>query len=117
MAIQIKKSFSFLKEIVSAWSDHAAPRMGASLAFYTMCAIATLFVIILAIAGLWFGPEAAQKQLFSQVQGLVGQQGGEAIEAVVAAANKPKTGTWATIIAFITLFAGASGVFAELQAA
>lgn len=89
--------------------------MGAALAFYTLFAIAPLFVIVLAIAGVWFGEEAARRELFGQVSGLVGSEGGEAIQSLVSAAHKPKTGFWATVIAVVTLFVGATGVFVQLQ--
>jgi membrane protein len=95
--------------------DQNMSRLGAALAFYTLFAIAPLFVIVLAIAGFWFGEEAARRELFTQVSGLVGSEGGEAIQALVSAAHKPKTGAWAAIIAVVTLFVGATGVFVELQ--
>lgn len=85
------------------------------MSFYTIFAIAPLFVIVLGIAGLCFGEEAARRELFSQVSGLVGSEGGEAIQALVSAANQPKTGGWATVIAVATLFVGATRVFVELQ--
>src|SRR5262245_51881826 len=110
-----KSVFGLLKETGSAWVEHKAPRLGAALAFYTVFALAPMFVIILAVAGLWFGEEAARRHLFDQLYGLVGTEGGEAIQAVIAAANKPKTGVWATLVATVTLFIGATGVFVQLQ--
>jgi membrane protein len=107
--------FQLLKETVFGWSQVRAPRLGAALAYYTIFALAPLLVIVLAVAGLCFGREAIQHELSTQLHALVGRQGGEAIEAMVAAASKPRTGIWATIIAFIMLAAGATGVFAELQ--
>src|SRR5205809_770099 len=103
------------KETARSWMEHKAPRLGAALAFYTIFAITPVFLIVLAIAGFWFGEEAARRQLFDQLQGLLGQEGGEAIQAVVAAANKPKTGAWATLAALVTLLVGATGVFVQLQ--
>ena len=104
-----------MTQAASEWIDRDVSRLGAALAFYTLFAIAPLFVIVLAMAGLWFGEEAARRELFSQVSGLVGSEGGEAIQALVSAAHKPKTGAWATVIAVATLFVGATGVFVELQ--
>ena len=112
-AINPKNAFALLKATAVAWTESKAPRLGAALAFYTIFAIAPMFVIALAIAGLWFGEEAARGQLFAQISGLVGPQGGEAIQAVVAAANRPKAGAWATVVALVTVFVGATGVFAE----
>ena len=107
--------YELVKQTTSEWIDQDVSRLGAGLAFYTLFAIAPLFVIVLAIAGFWFGAEAARHELFSQVSGLVGSEGGEAIQALVSAAHKPKTGAWATVIAVATLFVGATGVFVQLQ--
>jgi membrane protein len=104
-----------MKQTATEWIDLGVSRMGAALAFYTLFAIAPLFVIVLAMAGLWFGEEAARRELFGQVSGLVGSEGGEAIQALVSAAYKTKTGAWATVIAVATLFVGATGVFVQLQ--
>lgn len=111
----LKSSYTLIKQTASEWIDLGVSRMGAALAFYTLFAIAPLFVIVLALAGFWFGEEAARRELFSQVSGLVGSEGGEAIQALVSAARKPTTGAWATVIAVVTLFVGATGVFVQLQ--
>lgn len=103
------------KETAAEWSDHQATMHGAALSFYTVFSIAPLFIIILAIAGFVFGEEAARKELFAQVASLVGAKGGEAIQAIVAAADKPIAGTWATVLAVGTLLLGATGVFVQLQ--
>lgn len=103
------------KQTATEWIDQDVPRLGAALSFYTLFAIAPLFVIVLAIAGFWFGEEAARRELFGQVSGLVGSTGGAAIQELVSAADKPKTGVWATAIAAATLFVGATGVFVQLQ--
>ncbi len=114
---RLKTFVELLKSTASAWSGHSAPRLGAALAYYTVFSIAPLFLIVLAIAGFWFGEEAARDQLFAQIAGMVGDKSAEAIQSVVAAANKPKAGTWATILAVLTLCIGATGVFVELQGA
>jgi membrane protein len=88
---------------------------GAALSYYTVFAIAPLFVIALAIAGFWFGEDAARRELFGQVNQLVGKEGGDAIQSVVAAAGKSKAGFWATCIAAGTLAVAATGVFVQLQ--
>jgi len=107
--------FGLLKSTLNAWTEHSVPRLGAALAFYTIFAIAPLFIIVLAVAGFFFGAEAARHQLFNELNGLIGQKSGEAIEAVIVAAHQPKAGTWATAIAIGTLFVGATGVFVQLQ--
>lgn len=107
--------FALLKQAFSEWLEEGVSRLGAALAFYTLFAIAPLFVIVLAIAGLWFGEEAARRELFGQVSGLVGTEGSEAVQALVSAADRPKAGAVATVSAVVTLFVGATGVFVQLQ--
>ncbi len=111
----LKSSYALVQQATSEWMSQNVSRHGAALAFYTLFAIAPLFVIVLAMAGLWFGEEAARRELFSQVSGLVGSEGGEAIQALVSAAHQPQTGAWATVIAVVTLFVGATSVFVHLQ--
>lgn len=105
-----------VKETVAEWNNDNAPRLGAALAYYTIFSLAPLLVLAISIAGLVFGQEAAQGQIFTQARGLLGDQGAEAIQAMVQNANKPAQGTIAAIIGFATLLLGASGVFGELQA-
>jgi membrane protein len=112
---EVKSAGHFLAEVFRAWSGRKTPRLGAALAYYTIFAIAPLFLIALSMAGFFFGEEAARKELFGQIYGLVGQDGGEAIQSLVAAANRPNAGLWATIGALVTLGAGATAVFIELQ--
>ncbi|HEX5218574.1 MAG TPA: YihY/virulence factor BrkB family protein, partial [Verrucomicrobiae bacterium] len=104
-----------LKETAKDWMEHDSPRLGAALAFYTVFAIAPLSVILLAIAGLVLGEDAARRQVFDELQRLIGQQGGQALESVAVASRKSGDGWWATLVALGTLFLGATGVFAQLQ--
>jgi membrane protein len=111
----LRSTFDLLKQTATEWIDQDVSSLGAALAFYTLFAIAPLFVIVLGVAGLWFGEEAARRELFSQISGLVGSAGGEAIQALVSAALKPKTGAWTSVVAVVAFFVGATGVFVQLQ--
>lgn len=115
----LRTIFELLTQTTSEWIDHDVSRLGAALAFYTLFAIGPLFVIVLAMAGFWFGEEAARNELYSRVSGLVGDGGGEALQALVSAAYKAEaeTGAWATVIALATLFVVATGIFVHLQGA
>jgi membrane protein len=107
--------YRLLMEVITIWVDGNASTMGAAVAYYTIFAIAPLFIFVLALAGFLFGKEAAHRELLGQISSLVGSSGGEAIQAAVAAANQPKASAVATVIALITLFVGAGSVFIQLQ--
>ena len=107
---------SLLKQTFADWSEDKAPRLAAALAYYTAFALAPLLLIAIAVAGIFFGREAATNQIGQQVSGLLGQTAGEAINGMVQAANaKQGTGIIASIIGIVTLLFAASGVFGELQ--
>jgi hypothetical protein len=74
-----------LTEAWKEWNDDNAPRLGAALAYYTILSIAPLLVIVIAIAGLVFGREAAQREIYAQIPGLVGDQGARAIQTMMLA--------------------------------
>jgi membrane protein len=100
------------------WSAVEAPRLGASLAYYTILSLAPLLIVVVAAASLVFGRDAAQGALVGQIQDLVGKQGAEAIQTILKAAGDKKTsGTIASIVGFLTLLFGASSVALELRSA
>jgi len=104
-----------LRCAVSEWLDHRASSKGAALAFYTLFSLAPILVLVIAVAGFFYGAEAAQGQLLSELRGLVGKQGAETIQAILAGAQNKETGRFATIVASVLLFIGATTVFAELK--
>jgi membrane protein len=108
----IKQLFA---ESFQAWSRHNAPRLGASLAFYSLLSLTPLLLIVVAIGGLAFGEKAAESQLVSQIEALVGSQGALGIQAVLHGTRNTTHGVIATIFGLLTLWFGASGVLVELH--
>jgi membrane protein len=108
-------AWAIAKETATDWSDDDASRLAASLAFYTLLSLAPLLIIVVAIAGMALGPEAARGQIATELGQLVGAQAARGIEAVLASARSPTGGTISTIVGAVVLFIGASGVFGELQ--
>lgn len=115
IARKLRFLYRHIKQVITIWSDANASAMGAAVAFYTIFAIAPLFILVLALAGVMFGHTAAQNELFGQIEGLVGKNGSQAIESILNAADRPKASLLATVIGFIALFVGASSVFIQLQ--
>ena len=104
-------------DAMSAWWNDQAPSKGAALAYYSLFSIAPLLYLIISIAGLVFGPEAVRGMVFAQIASLMGHNGAEAIEEMLAHVSEPKTGTWATVASVAVLLFGASTVFGQLQTA
>src|SRR5258708_22595112 len=105
------------KSTVLAFIDDEALSRGAAIAFYTVTSIAPILLIVVAVAGLVFGREAAQGAITAQLGGLMGQQTADVLQSAVASAGEKSSGILATIIGIVTLIATASGVFGEMQSA
>jgi membrane protein len=100
---------------LSSWIDQRAASKGAALAFYTLFSLTPILVLAIALAGYVFGAEAAQGEIVAQVQELVGPNGAQAIQALLAGTQSSSSGLLATLIATIVLLLGATSVFAELK--
>ena len=112
-----KQAISLAKQTYDKWSEHQAPRLGASVAFYSVLSFAPLLVLLTAVIALIFGQQSAQGALISEARQLIGDRGAETVESLLKNAQKPSSGIFASVVAFATLLFGASGVFTELQAA
>lgn len=99
----------------NAWMDDYAPSMGAALAYYTLFSLAPLLVLVIAIAGLVFGQDAAQGAIIAQLQGIMGKDGATAVQGLLKAAREPSTGIVASVVGGFLLLLGATAIFAELQ--
>ncbi len=112
---RLKTLLGFLKEAFDEWNEDKAPRLAAALAYYTAFSIAPLLIIVIAVAGLAFGRDAARGEIVRQVQGAVGQDSAQMIEDIIANAYQPNVGIFATIIGVVSLVLGAAGLFSQLQ--
>lgn len=105
------------RSAISAWIDDRAPRMGAALAYYTLFSIAPLLLIMVSIAGLAFGEEAARGEVLAQLRELMGEQGAAAVQGLLQSVSKPAEGIVSAVVGFGALLLGATTVLAELQGA
>ena len=106
---------ALLGESFSEWTRHKAPRLGASLAFYTLLSIAPLLLLAVSVAGMVFGHKAAESDLVWQIQDLAGPAGAKAIQALLEGSQNTTHGIVATLAGLVTLLFGASGVLIELR--
>jgi membrane protein len=120
--MEVKNWFPFSRKVihvmrcaVTEWMAHRAASKGAALAFYSLFSLAPILVLVIAVAGFFYGREAAQGQLLNELRGLVGPQGAETIQAILAGAQNKDSGLFATIIASVLLVVGATSAFSELK--
>jgi membrane protein len=99
------------------WVDDNVPRLGASVAFYTLLSLAPVIVIAVALAAMVYGEKAAQGRLASEIQNMAGPEVARTIQDFIQGAYQPRTGVLATVLGLTTLIFGASSIFVELHEA
>ncbi len=104
-----------LKQASRSWLDDYVPSMGAALAFYTLFSLAPLLLIVVSVAGLVFGEDAARGEIQIQLQALMGAHGASAVQDLLTSVDKPAQGMAATLLGVSLLLVGATTVFGELQ--
>ena len=106
-----------VKSAAIAWKNDSAPSMGAALAYYTVFSIVPLLILIIAVAGLFFGADAVREEIVRELGRLMDETGAEMIDALLESANRPERGITAGVVSIFTLLLGATTVLAELQRA
>ena len=91
--------------------------MGAAIAYYTVFSLAPMLVMVIAVAGLAFGREAAEGALFGELRDLVGPESAAAVQAMLRSASGTWSGIFATAVGIATLIIAATAVLGELQSA
>jgi len=104
-------------QAVQGYIQHGDLSRGAAIAFYTVTSLAPLMLIVIALAGLVIGTDAARSGVIDEFAGLVGPQGADLIKSIVERSSDPASGTAATFIGVIMVLVTASGIFGEMQAA
>jgi membrane protein len=110
-----KEILSLLSQTFDEWVDDKALKMSASLSYYTIFSMTPLLIIIIAVAGLIFGTDAARGEIVNQIEGLIGREGAEVIQKTLQSSMDPAPGIIASILSIIVLVLGSLGVFLELM--
>ena len=113
--IRAGRMFRPMWRAVSQWLDADGLRMSAAMSFYGILSLAPLLVLMVAVLGWWLDRTYVETSLVNQISSVVGAQGAEVVKQAIASAQQPSEGIAASLIAFILLISGATGVFSELQ--
>lgn len=113
------KTFRFFldtfKETFKQWNASPATKDSASLAYYAIFSIPGLLIIIIWIAGLFFGQEAIQGEITTQVGGLMGQDAAKSLEELIRSSLIDKENIFMKIVGVFSLVFGATTIFFHLQ--
>lgn len=108
-------SWCILKNTFSDFVDDRGLKLSASLSYYTIFSLAPLLLLLISLAGVFFGREAIQGQVFNEINGLIGNQAALQIQEIIKNMELSGKTNSALIIGSITLLIGATSVFVEIQ--
>lgn len=111
----LKGIFNLLKDAVNGFIDDKVIKLSAALAYYTVFSIGPTIIIVIYLAGVFYGQEAVQGTVFNELKDLVGAQAAAQIQDVIRNVAQNSQGSFAAIFGTITLVIGATTVFAEIQ--
>lgn len=112
---RIRTFFKLVKLAVKSFSEDECMKLSASLSFYTIFALAPVLIIVISLAGLFFGVEAAQGKVYLEMQKLIGSDAAKQIQDIIANVQVRRNGMLGTLVGLGILIIGATGVFSEIQ--
>ncbi len=110
-----KNFFTILKIAFKHWWAKDPFKESAVIAYYAIFSLPGLLVLILTLAGYFFGREAVNGQIAGQITSTMGAETAKQIQDIIIKATESKNSVWATIMGVITILVGATGVFVEFQ--
>lgn len=113
--INIKSIGKLLKEAFKKWWNRDPFRESAVIAYYAIFSLPGLLVVVVTIAGYFWGGDAVNGRLHGQVAGALGSDTADQVQNIVKIASESKDSVWATIMGIGIIIFGATGVFAQFQ--
>lgn len=113
----IRAAWKMLAGTVLSFIQDEALSRGAAIAFYAITSLGPILLIVIAVAGIVFGRDAAQNAISNQFSSLMGRQTADLLQSVIVSASSKSSSIIATTVGIATLIVTASGVFGEMQGA
>src|SRR5690606_29924009 len=113
--ITLKGIWEVLKASFTGFTEHKVTKLSGSLAYYTVFSMAPLLIVIISLCGIFLGREAAEGQVYAQMEGFLGSDTAIQLQELIKNASLSDKGTVAFIIGIVTLLIGSTTVFADIQ--
>ena len=103
------------RDTFDQWLEREPFRNSAVISFYTIFSLPGLLVIIINLAGYFYGEEAVTRRISAEIEGMIGANTAKDVESIIANASVNKDFTFSSLMGIATLIFGATGVFYQLQ--
>ena len=106
---------TILRDLIANWNLHRCTAQSAALAFYTIFSLAPVLVVVITLAGMFFGEEAVRGQIVGEFEGLMGRDASLLVQEVLKSTSRAPEGKFPAVVGIVTLIVGATGIFVQLQ--
>ena len=111
----MRKFWLILRQAITEFLTDHGMKLSAALSFYTIFSIGPVLIIIISLAGIFYGRDAVQGKIYYQIRGLVGDQAAVQIQEIIQNIEKSQLSTSGAVVGLVVLLIGATGVFTEIQ--
>jgi len=115
MSIKLKDTTTILKKAFLKWKSRDPLRESSVVAYTAVFSLPGLLVVVVTLAGYFFGPELVNKHIHATITGAMGSDTADMIQEMIIIAMTSKSSIIAAILGIVTIFIGATGVFVQLQ--
>lgn len=114
---KLSSFWSLIKKAYFNWNRNDPWARSATIAYYALFSLPSLLIIVVTVAGYFFGRKAVQGRITQEIGEFIGRDSAMAIEGMIAKAALDESSTVALIFGLAFLIFGATGVFFQLKAA
>lgn len=114
-AFSLTGIWTLLKDAFEGFSDDKLPKLGGSLAYFTIFSLGPMLLVLIFLAGIFLGRQAVEGSLYNQIAQLVGADAARQLQQIIRSASTSKGGITAAVVGGATLLIGATSMFTEIQ--
>lgn len=114
---KLSSFWNLIKRAYFSWNRNDPWARSATIAYYALFSLPSLLIIVVTVAGYFFGRKAVQGRITTEIGDFIGRESAKAIEGMIANAALNESSTIAVIFGLAFLIFGATGVFFQLKAA
>lgn len=113
--VRFRDTGKILKKAFKKWMEHDPFKESSVIAYNAIFSLPGLMVVIISLAGYFFGREIVSSNIHRTISGAMGVDTADQVEGMVRYAMTSKDSIWATIFGTATILIGATGVFVQVQ--
>lgn len=111
----LKRTGKVLLATFNGFLDDRGLKLSASLAYYTVFALAPLLMLVISLISTFLGKDAIQNNIYPQIKSYVGSSAALQIQEMIKSISLSGKTTIALITSVATLVIGATSIFMEIQ--